>query len=47
VAFWLADCAKHSPAEILAGLLATPRAPASVWFHGRRPPGPYDPPAHL
>jgi aminodeoxyfutalosine deaminase len=47
VAYWLADCAKQTPNESLAALLATDRAPTSVWLHGRRSPGRDDPAAHL
>jgi cytosine/adenosine deaminase-related metal-dependent hydrolase len=46
VAFPLVDSRHNSPDEMLAALLATERAPTSVWFHGRRTIG-NNPPAHL
>ncbi len=46
VAFPLVDGRHSSPDEMLAALLATDRAPSSVWFHGRRTVGD-DSTAHL
>ena len=47
VAFPFVDGQIGSPDDILTGLLATDRAPTSVWLHGRRTPGHNDPASHL
>ncbi len=47
VAIWPANESNVSPTEMLAALLATDRAPSSVWSNGRRLSGTDDPPANL